>query len=169
MSTWNDGAAGGGGGSGNGNDLEGASGTSDEVDPVDMIDDLDLRKRTKEKSINSVTLLGRVGGTPLLRGSEEHPVVVFSLATNIRYRKAASGSGDGGGGAGGVEDYETKTDWHNVAVFRPFLRESVLNNVEKGARLYVTGRILYGHVEDKLGNVRHTTTIVADDVIRFAG
>ena len=44
-----------------------------------------------------------------------------------------------------------------------------MNNVDKGARLYVTGRILYGHVEDKLGNVRQTTTIVADDIIRFAG
>ena len=166
MSTWNDGAASGGGGSGSGNDLDGAAAAAEaEVDPVDMIDDIDLRKRTKEKSLNSVTLLGRVGGTPLLRGSEEHPVVVFSLATNIRYRKA----GSTGSGTGGVDDYETKTDWHNVAVFRPYLRESVLNNVDKGSRLYVTGRILYGHVEDKLGNVRHTTTIVADDVIRFAG
>lgn len=33
-------------------------------------------------AINQVTLLGRVGGDPQKRGSEEHPVVVFSLATH---------------------------------------------------------------------------------------
>ena len=62
--------------------------------------------RGHEKCVNSVTLLGRVGIDPQLRGSEEHPVVIFSLATNLRYRP------------GGDGDYATKTDWHNVAVFR---------------------------------------------------
>ena len=31
----------------------------------------------------------------------------------------------------------------------------------------VQGRIMYGSVEDKMGVTRHTTTIVADDVIRL--
>ncbi len=56
--------------------------------------------------LNSVTLLGRVGVDPQLRGTDRHPVVAFSLATNLRYRPD------------GQQDYVTKTDWHNVAVFR---------------------------------------------------
>lgn len=36
-------------------------------------------------AINKVTLLGRVGADPQKRGSEEHPVVVFSLATHQNY------------------------------------------------------------------------------------
>ncbi len=36
-------------------------------------------------AINSVTLLGRVGSNPVKRGSLEHPVVTFSLATNSNY------------------------------------------------------------------------------------
>lgn len=36
-------------------------------------------------AINSVTLLGRVGSNPVKRGSVEHPVVTFSLATNSNY------------------------------------------------------------------------------------
>jgi len=32
-----------------------------------------------------VTLLGRVGADPQKRGTEEHPVVVFSLATHQNY------------------------------------------------------------------------------------
>lgn len=36
-------------------------------------------------AINKVTLLGRVGADPQKRGSEEHPVVVFSMATHQNY------------------------------------------------------------------------------------
>lgn len=36
--------------------------------------------------MNQVCLLGRVGGDPQKRGSEEHPVVVFSLATHTNYK-----------------------------------------------------------------------------------
>lgn len=36
-------------------------------------------------AINKVTLLGRVGGDPQKRGSEDHPVVVFSLATHQNF------------------------------------------------------------------------------------
>lgn len=39
-------------------------------------------------AINSVTLLGRVGSNPVKRGSVEHPVVTFSLATNSNYSYA---------------------------------------------------------------------------------
>ncbi len=81
--------------------------------------------------------------------------MAFSLATNIRYKPAEG------------DDYLTKTDWHNVAVFRNSLRETVAKNVHKGMRVLVQGRIMYGTIEDKMGNVKHTTTIVADDVIRF--
>lgn len=37
-------------------------------------------------AINTVTLLGRVGGNPQLRGTEAHPVVTFSMATHTNYK-----------------------------------------------------------------------------------
>ena len=40
--------------------------------------------RGTEKCLNQVTLLGRVGQDPQLRGTDAHPVVTFSLATNYR-------------------------------------------------------------------------------------
>ena len=112
-----------------------------------------------EKSLNSVTLLGRVGLNPQLRGTETHPVVTFSLATNIQYRPGGPDSGN---------DLIKKTDWHNIIVFKPNLRESVNNYVAKGSRIMVKGRIMYGTIEDKQGNLRSTTSIVAEDVIRFS-
>jgi single-strand DNA-binding protein len=105
-----------------------------------------------------VTLLGRVGIDPQLRGNETHPVIIFSLATNVSYKTQQEDK----------SEYINKTDWHNVAVFRPFLRESVQQNVTKGMRVLIQGRIMYGTVEDKMGIVRHTTTIVAEDVIRLS-
>ena len=43
--------------------------------------------------LNNVTLLGRVGSDPQLRGSERHPVVSLSMATNFRYRPGGPDSG----------------------------------------------------------------------------
>ena len=37
-------------------------------------------------AVNTVSLLGRVGADPQLRGSTDHPVVTFSLATHTNYK-----------------------------------------------------------------------------------
>ena len=50
----------------------------------------------------------------------------------------------------------------------PNLRETAYNYVAKGNRVMVQGRIMYGSIEDKQGMIRHTTSIAADDIIRFA-
>nr|SVE76196.1 EOG090X0O5J [Daphnia hispanica] len=107
-----------------------------------------------EKTINSVTLLGRVGSNPVKRGSADHPVVTFSLATNSNY-----------GYANG--DVNQKTEWHRICVFKPYLRESILKYTNKGQRVLVQGRIIYGEVREPEGQLRHTSSIVADDVIFF--
>jgi single-strand DNA-binding protein len=60
-----------------------------------------------------------------------------------------------------------KTEWHRICVFKPYLRESVLKFTNKGQRLLVQGRIIYGEVKENEGNFRHTCSIVADDVISF--
>nr|SVE75563.1 EOG090X0O5J [Daphnia dolichocephala] len=107
-----------------------------------------------EKTINSVTLLGRVGSNPVKRGSQEHPVVTFSLATNSNYSYANG-------------EVTQKTEWHRICVFKPYLRESTLKYTSKGQRVLVQGRIIYGEVREPEGQLRHTSSIVADDVIFF--
>ncbi|KAK7864397.1 hypothetical protein R5R35_000440 [Gryllus longicercus] len=107
-----------------------------------------------EKTLNSVTLLGRVGGEPQKRGTEEHPVVIFSLATHANY-KYESG------------EFVQRTDWHRVCVFKPHLRDTVYTFMKKGQRVYVQGRLTYGEVKDENGISRSTTAVVADDVIFF--
>ena len=41
----------------------------------------------------------------------------------------------------------------------------VLFFIFKGARVHITGRLLYGEVVDKAGVRRTTTTIACDDII----
>jgi single-strand DNA-binding protein len=107
-----------------------------------------------EKSINSVQLLGRVGGDPQKKGSEEHPVVVFSLATHTNYRYESG-------------QFLQRTEWHRIICFKPGLRETILNFLKKGQRVHVTGRITYGEVTGEDGKSKATTAIAADDVIFF--
>lgn len=60
-----------------------------------------------------------------------------------------------------------KTDWHRIVVFRPGLRDTVYNYLQKGQRVHISGRIMYGELKDESGNIRTTTSICADDVIFF--
>ncbi|XP_022168408.1 single-stranded DNA-binding protein, mitochondrial [Myzus persicae] len=107
-----------------------------------------------EKTINKVTLLGRVGADPQKRGTEEHPVVVFSLATHQNY-------------INNNEESTQKTDWHRIVVFRPGLRDTVYNYLQKGQRVHISGRLIYGDLKDESGTTRTTTSIAADDIIFF--
>ncbi|GIY64365.1 single-stranded DNA-binding protein, mitochondrial [Caerostris darwini] len=104
-----------------------------------------------EKSVNHVTLLGRAGMNPQLRGSEVSPVVVFTLATNVNYKFET--------------EFRQKTDWHKISVFKDSLRDTVLKYLKKGHRVYVDGRIVYSEYSDTKGNTLNSTTIVANDII----
>ncbi|XP_075972424.1 mitochondrial single stranded DNA-binding protein [Anticarsia gemmatalis] len=107
-----------------------------------------------EKTINQVTLLGRVGADPQKRGSAEHPVINFPVATHFSY-KYESG------------DILQRTDWHRVSIFKPGLRDTIYKYLKKGQRVYVTGKLSYGEVKMDDGQVRTASTIIADDVIFF--
>jgi single-strand DNA-binding protein len=92
--------------------------------------------------------------TPRRKGSEEHPVVVFSLATHTNYRYESG-------------QFLQRTEWHRIICFKPGLRETILNFLKKGQRVHVTGRITYGEVTGEDGKSKATTAIAADDVIFF--
>ncbi|CAK1551875.1 unnamed protein product [Leptosia nina] len=113
-----------------------------------------LDAQPTEKTINQVTLLGRVGADPQKRGTEERPVINFPLATHFSY-KYESG------------DVLQKTDWHRVSVFKPGLRDTVYKFLKKGQRVYVTGKLSYGEIKLDDGQVRSASTVIAEDIIFF--
>lgn len=103
-------------------------------------------------AINNVQLLGRVGADPQRKGTETHPIAVFSIATHTNY-KYESG------------EFLQRTEWHRIVCFKPGLRETVWNYLKKGQRVFVTGRITYGEIIGEDGKSKSTTSVAADDVI----
>ena len=103
-----------------------------------------IRGIASERCVNRVTLIGRVGADAQLKGTVEHPVVTFSLATN----------------SGG-----NKTEWHKISVFKPGLRPVAEQYVKSGSRVMVEGKISYGHIVDAQGGAVPIASIIADDII----
>lgn len=96
-----------------------------------------------ERTLNRVTLIGRAGADAVAKGTTEHPVVLFSLATtNLQ-----------------------KTEWHRISVFKPGLRNLAEEYVKSGRRILVEGKISYGHIIDSSGVATPTTSIIAEDII----
>lgn len=102
-------------------------------------------------SVNKVILVGNVGKDPEIRYLEGGTAVCsFSLATSESYR-----SRDG--------EKVTHTEWHNIVLWRG-LAEIAEKYVKKGSQLYIEGRIRTRSWDDKEGNKRYTTEIIADNM-----
>lgn len=131
---------------------------------------VDLNKIGKERCLNMVQLIGRVGQDPKVTSVDKAvsedvegdgkraKVVLFSLATNeYQVKPAKSGELD--------RDVKPRVDWHRIAVFAPKLQENVEKFVRQGDRVHVTGRLHYNLVRDKSGDQRYVSSIIADDII----
>lgn len=103
-------------------------------------------------SLNKVMLLGRLGRDPEKKYSQSGTAVCnFSVATSESVKK---GTG-----------YEEKTEWHKVIVFGN-QAENVSKFVKKGSLVFIEGRIQSRSYQDKDGNEKHVTEIIAN-TIRF--
>ena len=72
-----------------------------------------------ERCINQVTLLGRIGQDPQIKGSQTKPVTTFSLATNSSWKTDA------------YSEWQTRTEWHKIAIFKPWLQDAVSHFLTK--------------------------------------
>lgn len=98
--------------------------------------------------INRVTLLGNLGADPEVRRLESGAVVAkISLATNESYKDKSG-------------EWQTQTEWHNVIMWRN-LAERAENQLKKGSMVYVEGKLTTRKWDDKDGNTKYTTEVVA--------
>jgi len=101
--------------------------------------------------INKVILVGNVGKDPEVRHLDSGVAVAsFSLATSETYKNK-----DG--------QKVTNTEWHNIVLWRG-LAEIAEKYVKKGNPLYIEGKIRTRSWDDKDGNKRYTTEIIADNM-----
>ncbi len=100
------------------------------------------------KSINKVELLGRVGSDPEMKYTASGIAVTQLRLATDRVRKGG----------------ESETDWHQIVVWDK-LAEAVAQYVEKGQRLYVSGRLAQNSWTGDDGQRRYRTEIHAQEVV----
>jgi single-strand DNA-binding protein len=102
-------------------------------------------------SVNKVILVGNLGKDPELRYTPSGTAVAtFSLATSERFK-------DRNG------EQQERTEWHNVVAWRN-LAEICGKYLHKGKQVYIEGKIQTRSYDDRDGNRRYITEIVADQM-----
>ncbi len=99
--------------------------------------------------VNKVILVGNVGKEPEIRHLESGSALArFSLATNESYKDKSG-------------EWQQVTEWHNIIVWRQ-LAERAERSVKKGSTLYLEGKLTTRKWQDKDGNDKYTTEVVAN-------
>ena len=106
--------------------------------------------------INKAILIGRLGSDPEVRYTPSGVAVAnFSIATSEEWKDRDTG------------EKKERTEWHRIVAWRR-LGEICGEYLSKGKQVYVEGRIQTRSWDDRDGNKRYTTEIVATDV-QFLG
>ena len=101
--------------------------------------------------INKVILIGNLGADPEVRYSQNGKAVAnFRIATTETWKKQ-----DG--------SKEEQTEWHRIVAFAR-LGEICGEYLAKGSKVYIEGRLQTRKWQDRDGNDRYTTEIVAREM-----
>ena len=106
--------------------------------------------------VNKVILVGNLGKDPEVRYLDSGVAVAsFSLATTESYKNKEG-------------ERVSQTEWHNIVFWRG-LAEVAEKYLKKGDSIYVEGKIRTRKWEDKEGNSRYSTEIIADNMTMLGG
>jgi single-strand DNA-binding protein len=109
------------------------------------------------RGINKVILVGNLGADPESRSMPSGMNVTnIRIATSESWKDKASGA------------QQERTEWHSVAMFGK-LGEIAAEYLRKGSQVYIEGRIRTRKWQDKQGNDRYTTEIIADNMQMLGG
>lgn len=98
--------------------------------------------------VNKVILIGRLGRDPEMRYTPAgDPVCNFTLATDEVYRDRSG-------------ERQRRTEWHRIVAWRK-LAEQCAQLLKKGNLAYIEGQLRTREWDDRDGNKRRTTEIVA--------
>jgi len=104
------------------------------------------------RGVNKVILIGNLGRDPEVRYSPNGSAVAnCTLATTESWKDKNSG------------EKQEKTEWHRV-VFFGRLAEIAGEYLKKGSQIYIEGRLQTRKWQDKEGQDRYTTEIVANEM-----
>jgi single-strand DNA-binding protein len=109
------------------------------------------------RGINKVILVGNLGNDPETRYMPSGGAVTnISVATSESWKDKQSG------------EQKERTEWHRVAMFNR-LAEVAAEYLRKGSQVYIEGKIRTRKWQDKDGQDRYTTEIIADEMQMLGG
>src|SRR5215210_8735807 len=109
------------------------------------------------RGVNKVILVGNLGQDPEVKYMPSGGAVCnISLATTDSWKDKNSG------------EKQERTEWHRVVFFNR-LAEIAGEYLRKGSQVYVEGRLQTREWQDKEGQKRYTTEIVASDMQMLGG
>lgn len=101
---------------------------------------------------NTVHLIGNIGMDPEVRVlNNGRKMAKIRLATTDRYRNSEG-------------KLMRETQWHTIIAWGN-LATIIERYLNKGREIAVDGKIVYRSYEDKNGNTRYVTEIVANDIV----
>jgi single-strand DNA-binding protein len=104
------------------------------------------------RGVNKVILVGNLGQDPDTKAMPSGMSVTnLRIATSESWKDKTSG------------EMKEQTEWHSVAMFGR-LAEIAGEYLRKGSQVYVEGRLRTRKWQDKSGNDRYTTEIVANEM-----
>ena len=108
------------------------------------------------EGLNKVMLIGNLGADPELSYTQSSQAVLkLRLATNESYVNKAG-------------ERQERTEWHRVVVWGK-RAEALSKFLSKGRQLYIEGRLQTRSWEDKDGQKRFATDIVATEIVLLGG
>jgi single-strand DNA-binding protein len=109
------------------------------------------------RGINKVILVGNLGQDPETRAMPSGKAVTnVRIATSESWRDKNTG------------EQKEQTEWHTV-VFFDRLAEIAAEYLRKGSQVYVEGKLRTRKWQDKTGNDRYSTEIVANEMQMLGG
>jgi len=101
--------------------------------------------------VNKVILIGNLGADPEVRFTQSGTAVAtLRIATTEKWR-------------GQDGQMQENTEWHRVVAWKR-LAEICRDYLQKGARVYIEGRLQTNKWQDQNGNDRYTTEIIAREM-----
>ena len=109
------------------------------------------------RGINKVIIVGNLGADPETRYMPSGSAVTnLSVATSETWKDKQTG------------EQKERTEWHKVAMFNR-LAEIAAEYLRKGSQVYIEGKLRTRKWQDRDGNDRWTTEIVADEMQMLGG
>ena len=109
------------------------------------------------RGINKVILVGNLGADPETRYMPSGGAVTnLSIATSESWKDKQTG------------EQNERTEWHKVAMFNR-LAEIAAEYLRKGSQVYIEGKLRTRKWQDRDGNDRYTTEVIADEMQMLGG